>query len=210
MKIRNIKQYHSLLDMELCGYEGNTLLRYKLTLSLKLFEYISLAIRFSAGVFTSLISIHNFLMLWVLSTIHKLIALSWPFSMNCTCNSCCIPCFWSWWAHWLTYVLFGYLAGKFFLYILFMFLTFMYFTFTGMMVISVAPTQHLAAIISSALFSLWNIMSGFIVPKPVSILTSFNTSQNCNCRVCWTRLLEITFYSGKPKYEQFPCGTLYV
>nr|XP_010316522.1 ABC transporter G family member 31-like isoform X2 [Solanum lycopersicum] len=57
-------------------------------------------------------------------------------------------------------------AGKFFLYILFMFLTFMYFTFTGMMVISVAPTQHLAAIISSALFSLWNIMSGFIVPKP--------------------------------------------
>ncbi|TMX00544.1 hypothetical protein EJD97_000623 [Solanum chilense] len=57
-------------------------------------------------------------------------------------------------------------AGKFFLYILFMFLTFMYFTFTGMMVISVAPTQHLAAIISSALFSLWNIMSGFLVPKP--------------------------------------------
>ncbi|KAH0772358.1 hypothetical protein KY290_016339 [Solanum tuberosum] len=57
-------------------------------------------------------------------------------------------------------------AGKFFLYILFMFLTFMYFTFSGMMIVGLTPTQHLAAIISSAIFSLWNLMSGFLVPKP--------------------------------------------
>ncbi|XP_057956194.1 ABC transporter G family member 31 isoform X2 [Malania oleifera] len=55
---------------------------------------------------------------------------------------------------------------KFFLYILFMFLTFMYFTFYGMMAVGLTPTQHLAAVISSAFYSLWNLLSGFLVPKP--------------------------------------------
>ncbi|KAA8543738.1 hypothetical protein F0562_022085 [Nyssa sinensis] len=57
-------------------------------------------------------------------------------------------------------------AGKFFLYILFMFLTFTYFTFYGMMAVGLTPSQHLAAVISSAFYSLWNLLSGFLVPKP--------------------------------------------
>ncbi|XP_052185165.1 ABC transporter G family member 31 isoform X2 [Diospyros lotus] len=57
-------------------------------------------------------------------------------------------------------------VGKFFLYTLFMFLTFTYFTFYGMMVVGLTPTQHLAAVISSAFYSLWNLLSGFLVPKP--------------------------------------------
>ncbi|WOG90844.1 hypothetical protein DCAR_0310090 [Daucus carota subsp. sativus] len=57
-------------------------------------------------------------------------------------------------------------AVKFFLYLVFMFLTFTYFTFYGMMAIGLTPTQHLAAVISSAFYSLWNLMSGFLVPKP--------------------------------------------
>ncbi|XP_055832839.1 ABC transporter G family member 31-like isoform X1 [Solanum dulcamara] len=57
-------------------------------------------------------------------------------------------------------------ADKFFLYLVFMFLTFSYFTFYGMMAVGLTPTQHLAAVISSAFYSLWNLMSGFLVPKP--------------------------------------------
>ncbi|RWW45140.1 hypothetical protein BHE74_00049055 [Ensete ventricosum] len=56
-------------------------------------------------------------------------------------------------------------AGKFILYCLFMFLTFMYFTFYGMMAIGLTPTQQLAAVISSAFYSLWNLLSGFLIPK---------------------------------------------
>lgn len=67
---------------------------------------------------------------------------------------------------------FPYDAVKFFLYLVFMFLTFTYFTFYGMMAIGLTPTQHLAAVISSAFYSLWNLMSGFLVPKPVSTIFS--------------------------------------
>ncbi|XP_059626494.1 ABC transporter G family member 31-like [Cornus florida] len=57
-------------------------------------------------------------------------------------------------------------VGKFSLYILFMFLTFTYYTFYGMMVVGLTPSQHLAAVVSSAIYSLWNLFSGFLVPKP--------------------------------------------
>ncbi|KAJ0020425.1 hypothetical protein Pint_32556 [Pistacia integerrima] len=57
-------------------------------------------------------------------------------------------------------------AIKFFYYVLFMFLTFTYFTFYGMMAVGLTPNQHLAAVISSAFYSIWNLLSGFLVPKP--------------------------------------------
>ncbi|CAI8585681.1 unnamed protein product [Vicia faba] len=55
--------------------------------------------------------------------------------------------------------------GKFFLYLLFMFLTFTYFTFYGMMAVGFTASQQLAAVISSAFYSLWNLLSGFLIPK---------------------------------------------
>ncbi|PQP96196.1 ABC transporter G family member 31 [Prunus yedoensis var. nudiflora] len=55
---------------------------------------------------------------------------------------------------------------KFLLYIVFMFLTFTYFTFYGMAAVGLTPSQHLAAVVSSAFYSLWNLLSGFLVPKP--------------------------------------------
>lgn len=64
--------------------------------------------------------------------------------------------------------LFVFVAAKFLLYIVFMFLTFSYFTFYGMMAVGLTPNQHLAAVISSAFYSLWNLLSGFLIPKPVS------------------------------------------
>uniref|UniRef100_A0A7N2KPZ6 ABC transporter domain-containing protein n=1 Tax=Quercus lobata TaxID=97700 RepID=A0A7N2KPZ6_QUELO len=57
-------------------------------------------------------------------------------------------------------------ARKFFLFLLFMFLTFTYFTFYGMMAIGLTPSQNLAAVISSAFYSIWNLLSGFLIPKP--------------------------------------------
>ncbi|KAH6765688.1 pleiotropic drug resistance 3 [Perilla frutescens var. hirtella] len=57
-------------------------------------------------------------------------------------------------------------AGKFFMYLLFMFLTFTYFTFYGMMVVGLTPNQSFAAVVASAFYSLWNLLSGFLVPKP--------------------------------------------
>uniref|UniRef100_K7KA64 ABC-2 type transporter transmembrane domain-containing protein n=1 Tax=Glycine max TaxID=3847 RepID=K7KA64_SOYBN len=54
---------------------------------------------------------------------------------------------------------------KFFLYLVFMFLTFTYFTFYGLMAVGLSSSQHLAAVISSAFYSLWNLLSGFLIPK---------------------------------------------
>ncbi|EEF36755.1 ABC transporter G family member 31 [Ricinus communis] len=66
----------------------------------------------------------------------------------------------------ITYFMIGFekTAGKFFLYLLFMFLTFTYFTFYGMMAVGLTPSQHMAAVISSAFYSLWNLLSGFLIP----------------------------------------------
>lgn len=65
-----------------------------------------------------------------------------------------------------------------------MFLTFSYFTFYGMMAVGLTPTQHLAAVISSAFYSLWNLMSGFLVPAPVSTLFLNTHSSEITAVVC--------------------------
>ncbi|XVE79409.1 hypothetical protein DITRI_Ditri14bG0056300 [Diplodiscus trichospermus] len=57
-------------------------------------------------------------------------------------------------------------ARKFFLYLVFMFLTFTYYTFYGLMAVGLTPSQHMAAVVSSAFYSLWNLLSGFLIPQP--------------------------------------------
>ncbi|KAJ7541808.1 hypothetical protein O6H91_10G077700 [Diphasiastrum complanatum] len=61
---------------------------------------------------------------------------------------------------------FEWAPDKFFWYLLFMFLTFTYFTFYGMMAVGLTPSQQLAAVVSSAFYSLWNLFSGFLIPRP--------------------------------------------
>lgn len=61
-----------------------------------------------------------------------------------------------------------------------MFLTFSYFTFYGMMAVGLTPNQHLAAVISSAFYSLWNLQSGFLIPRPVSIIYTLLAKKNKN------------------------------
>jgi hypothetical protein len=61
-----------------------------------------------------------------------------------------------------------FVTGKLLLYLLFMFLTFTYFTFYGMVAVGLTPTQQVAAVVSSAFYSLWNLLSGFLIPQSVS------------------------------------------
>lgn len=101
----------------------------------------------------------------------------------------------------ITYFMINYerSLGKFLLYLLFMFLTFLYFTFYGMMAVGLTPTQHLAAVISSAFYSLWNLLSGFLVPKPripVWWLWSYYL-----CPVSWTLRGIITSQLGDVESE---------
>ncbi|KAK9141589.1 hypothetical protein Syun_010989 [Stephania yunnanensis] len=60
---------------------------------------------------------------------------------------------------------FEWTVAKFFWYIFFMYFTLLYFTFYGMMTVAVTPNHNIAAIISAAFYSLWNLFSGFIVPR---------------------------------------------
>ncbi|KAI3830813.1 hypothetical protein MKW92_006041 [Papaver armeniacum] len=60
---------------------------------------------------------------------------------------------------------FEWTPAKFFWYIFYMFFTLCYFTFYGMMTVAVTPNQNIAAIIGSAFYGLWNLFSGFIIPR---------------------------------------------
>ncbi|KAF5938930.1 hypothetical protein HYC85_023189 [Camellia sinensis] len=60
---------------------------------------------------------------------------------------------------------FDWTAAKFFWYLFFMYFTLLYFTFYGMMTTAVTPNEHIAAIVSSAFYLIWNIFSGFVIPK---------------------------------------------
>ncbi|RVW77076.1 Pleiotropic drug resistance protein 1 [Vitis vinifera] len=60
---------------------------------------------------------------------------------------------------------FEWTAAKFFWYLFFMFFTLLYFTFYGMMAVAATPNQHIASIVAATFYTLWNLFSGFIVPR---------------------------------------------
>ena len=59
-------------------------------------------------------------------------------------------------------------ASKFFWFFFMMYFTFLYFTYYGMMAVSITPNIEVAAIVASTFYSLFNLFSGFYIPKPVS------------------------------------------
>ncbi|KAF9617018.1 hypothetical protein IFM89_033088 [Coptis chinensis] len=61
---------------------------------------------------------------------------------------------------------FEWTAAKFLLYMFFMYFTLLYFTFYGMMSVAMTPNSQIAAVVSAAFYSIWNLFSGFIVPRP--------------------------------------------
>jgi hypothetical protein len=63
---------------------------------------------------------------------------------------------------------FEWTVAKFLWYLLFMYFTLLYFTFYGMMAVGLTPNESVAAIISSAFYNIWNLFSGYLIPRPVS------------------------------------------
>ncbi|KAH7423685.1 hypothetical protein KP509_12G068500 [Ceratopteris richardii] len=56
-------------------------------------------------------------------------------------------------------------AGKFFWFLFLMFFSFLYFSYYGMMCVALTPSHHFAAVIASACYGLWNLFSGFLIPR---------------------------------------------
>ncbi|CAJ1898763.1 unnamed protein product [Sphenostylis stenocarpa] len=61
---------------------------------------------------------------------------------------------------------FEWTVTKFFWYLFFMYLTFLYFTYYGMMSAAMTPNPSIAVILSSGFYEVWNLFSGFVVPRP--------------------------------------------
>lgn len=64
---------------------------------------------------------------------------------------------------------FDWTFSKFFWYLFFMFFTFLYFTFYGMMAVGLTPDHNVAAIVSFGFYMIWNLFSGFVIPRTVSL-----------------------------------------
>ncbi|CAL5435368.1 unnamed protein product [Camellia sinensis] len=68
---------------------------------------------------------------------------------------------------------FEWTVAKFLWYLFFMYSTLLHYTFYGMMTVAVTPNQNIASIVSVALYSTWNLFSGFIIPKTVIAWTLY-------------------------------------
>ncbi|PON89430.1 ABC type transporter protein [Trema orientale] len=54
---------------------------------------------------------------------------------------------------------------KFLWYLFFSFFSLSYFTYYGMMTVAATPNYHIASIVSSAFYGIWNLFSGFVIPR---------------------------------------------
>eukprot|EP00250_Pteridium_aquilinum_P005382 c15486_g1_i1 orf=631-5127(+) len=61
---------------------------------------------------------------------------------------------------------FEWVVGKCLWFLFTMFCTFLYFTYYGMMAVSITPNHQVAAIVASAFYSVFNLFSGFLMPRP--------------------------------------------
>ncbi|KAF3628286.1 ABC transporter G family member 39 [Capsicum annuum] len=61
---------------------------------------------------------------------------------------------------------FQWTAAKFFWFYFFVFMCFVYFTMYGMMLVALTPSYPIAAIIMTFFLTLWNLFSGFLIPRP--------------------------------------------
>ncbi|KAK2974339.1 hypothetical protein RJ640_021195 [Escallonia rubra] len=60
---------------------------------------------------------------------------------------------------------FEWTVAKFLWYLFFMYFTLLYFTFYGMMTVGVTPNHHISAIVAASFYGIWNLFSGFIIPR---------------------------------------------
>lgn len=79
---------------------------------------------------------------------------------------------------------FEWTVAKFLWYLFFMYFTLLYFTFYGMMAVGLTPNESIAAIISSAFYNVWNLFSGYLIPRPK--LPVWWRWYSWICPVAWT------------------------
>ncbi|KAK1434146.1 hypothetical protein QVD17_11064 [Tagetes erecta] len=63
-------------------------------------------------------------------------------------------------------VSFEWKAAKFFWFFFIVFFSFLYFTYYGMMTVSITPNEQVAAIFAASFYTMFNIFSGFFIPRP--------------------------------------------
>ncbi|KAK3219964.1 hypothetical protein Dsin_013934 [Dipteronia sinensis] len=63
-------------------------------------------------------------------------------------------------------VSFEWTAAKFWWFFFVSFFSFLYFTYYGMMTVSITPNHQVAAIFAAAFYALFNLFSGFFIPRP--------------------------------------------
>ncbi|KAF6142774.1 hypothetical protein GIB67_023256 [Kingdonia uniflora] len=63
-------------------------------------------------------------------------------------------------------VSFQWTVVKFFWFYFITFFTFLYFTYYGMLTVSITPNHQVAAVFAAAFYSLFNLFSGFFIPRP--------------------------------------------
>lgn len=63
-------------------------------------------------------------------------------------------------------VSFQWTAAKFFWFFFVTFFSFLYFTYYGMMTVSITPNHQVASIFAAAFYAVFNLFSGFFIPRP--------------------------------------------
>ncbi|KAL4325327.1 hypothetical protein GQ457_11G006290 [Hibiscus cannabinus] len=61
---------------------------------------------------------------------------------------------------------FQWTAAKFFWFFFVNFFSFLYFTYYGMMTVSITPNHQIAAVFAAAFYAIFNLFSGFFIPRP--------------------------------------------
>ncbi|GAV69190.1 ABC_tran domain-containing protein/ABC2_membrane domain-containing protein/PDR_assoc domain-containing protein [Cephalotus follicularis] len=92
---------------------------------------------------------------------------------------------------------FEWTAAKFLWYQFCMYFTLLYFTFYGMMAVATTPNIHVAGIVSTAFYLLWNLFSGFIIP--LSSMPVWWSWYYWICPLSWTLYGMITSQYGDLK-----------
>jgi hypothetical protein len=70
-------------------------------------------------------------------------------------------------------VAFPWKVEKFFWFVFVSFFSFLYFTYYGMMTVSITPNHQVASIFAAAFYGLFNLFSGFFIPRPVSTILAW-------------------------------------
>ncbi|KAL5562676.1 hypothetical protein UlMin_032423 [Ulmus minor] len=105
----------------------------------------------------------------------------------------------------LVYAMIGFewTINKFCWYLFFTYFSLLYFTFYGMMTVAMTPNYQLATIISSAFYGIWNLFSGFVIPRtriPIWWRWYYWT-----CPISWTLYGLVASQFGDAK-EEFETG----